>query len=219
MSLVDVGVLIIIGGCVISGYKNGLLFTLYRFISFFGALLASWFLFPVLSRLLAATPLYDMLRNMVSNTFDLEARAEVFNPTELIDSLPLPNMITDMLHANAPANLPVQEADIFVSSTIATMILNGMSIIIIFILVSFGFTFLGGLVNLVGRLPVIKQFNRLGGVILGLLIGGILSWLALALFIMIVAFTASEGMAFLIENSFVVRTIMGGDVVVDRISP
>ena len=219
MSFLDLGVFIIIGLCVVSGYKNGLLYTLYRFISFFAALLAAWLFFPVISRLLRVTPLYDIFRNMVSNAFDLEARAAVYNPTELINSLPLPNMFRNIILENYPPGIHAQTADYLVSSLIANMILNGLSIIIIFILVTFAFTFLGGLVNLVGRLPVIKQFNRLGGVIVGLFVGGVLSWLALALFIMIVAFSANQGMADLIENSFIVRVIMGGDVVVDRISP
>ena len=218
MNLLDIVVLFIIGICAVKGYRNGLLYTVYRFVSFFAALLASWFLFPILSRLLRATPLHEVFRNMVSNAFDLEARAAVFNPTELIDSLPLPNMFINILHENYTPGMHLQTADYLVSSMIADVIINGVSIILIFLLVTFGFTFLGGVVNLIGRLPVIKRLNRLGGVIIGLLIGGVLSWLALAIFIMIVAFTASENMSDLIENSFIVRTIMGGDVVVSRMA-
>ena len=218
MNILDIIVLIIVGLCAVSGYKNGLLYTLYRFISFFAALIAAWFLFPILSRFLSATPLHDMFSNMVSNAFDLENRAAVYNTTDLINSLPLPAAFKNMLHTNIDVGTQAQAADAIVSGLIASVIINAISVIIIFLLVSFGFSFLGGVVNLIGRLPIIKKLNKAGGVLLGLMVGGVLSWIALAVFIMIVAFAASENMSNLIENSLVVRTIMGGDVVVNRIS-
>ena len=222
MNFVDLGVFIIIGLCAISGYKNGLLYTIYRFVSFFAALLVSWLLFPVLSRLLRATRLHDIFSNMVSNAFDLENRATsgVFdNMGAFIEDLPLPDMFKNILSVNIDLEAPVQTADNLVSSLIANMIINGLSIILIFLLVTFGFSFLGGLVNLVGRLPIIKKLNRLGGVIVGILVGAVLSWLALALFIMIIVFAANQYMADLIQDSFIVRVLMGGDVVVDIIAP
>ena len=219
MNILDVIVLFIIGLCIVNGYKNGLLYTLYRFISFFAALVLAWFLFPVVSHMLRATPLHDVFSRMVSNAFDLENRAAVYNTTDLINSMPLPEAFKNMLHTNVDLTTHAQSADAIVSSLIASVIINAISIILIFLLVSFGFSFLGGVVNLIGRFPIIKRLNRAGGIILGFLVGGVLSWLALALFIMIVAFAASENLSNLVESSLIVRTLMGGDVVVNRVSP
>ncbi len=75
--------------------------------------------------------------------------------------------------------LGVDNVEEYIAGFFANMILNVLSIIIIFVLACVILGVAGSLLDLVGRLPVISTLNRAGGLAVGLVMGLAVSWVGL----------------------------------------
>jgi uncharacterized membrane protein required for colicin V production len=185
---VDGIILIIIAACVIAGYAKGLIRTLYRLVSFFAAIFLASRLYPYVSRLLMQTNLYDTLQNAVIDAMGLQpfVHEHVSGQAEqLIATLPLPEMIKNLLNTyNTPEMfefLNVRTMEEYIGGFFANIMINIISMILVFFVVTILLSIVGSLLDIVGRLPVINTLNRLGGLAAGLVMGVIFVWAGLAL--------------------------------------
>ena len=103
----------------------------------------------------------------------------------VVGNLPLPDMLKNSLVSN---NLPdiykllnVSTIEEYIGGYIANIALNAISAVTVFVLVYLLMRLLGGTLNIIGKLPVIRTFNRAGGAAAGLLAGLLLVWGGLAL--------------------------------------
>ncbi len=186
MNLIDLGVLVIIVIFLIYGYAKGLIMTVFKFASFFVSVAASWYFYPHVSRFLRGTPLYDALRNWLTESIDLRSLFQGLSENflngggEQLQELPIPRILLNMLASkNTPdiyTMLGVETVEEYIAGFFANMILNVLSIIVIFILTWVILNVAGTLLDLVGRLPVINTLNRAGGLAVGLVMGLAVSW-------------------------------------------
>ena len=166
------------------GYRRGLIRTVFSLASFALAIFLSIYLYPIVAEWLRATPVYTALKDYIIRTMGLDE--VVYNhATGLIETLPLPEVLRNALMLNNTPDmfelLNVQTIEEYVAGFFAGMAINIIAMVLVFIIVRLILGFLASFLDIVGRLPVIRHFNRGGGLIVGILQGVIVIWIGLAL--------------------------------------
>lgn len=215
MNILDLVVLAIIGLCAFTGYRRGLIMTVFRLVSFFISILLANRLYPYVSQWLRKTPLYGALSDMVINSLGLRAFFETQTANtqaemlSLLESLPLPDVLRGaLLNYNTPdiyELLNVRTMEEYVGGYFANIALNILSMIAVFILVWLLMRVLGSALNIIGRLPVIKTFNRAGGLAAGFVMGLLLVWVGFMLINLLFVNSSYPGLVEQLNTSLFAR--------------
>jgi uncharacterized membrane protein required for colicin V production len=180
LNLIDLGVVIVIALFVIYGLRKGLILTVFRFVSFFASIALARYLYPHVSRFIRGTPVYDALKNLVTDAMGLAPSAEAG-----LNALPVPDILKDMLISNNTPDiynlLHVETIEDYVAGFFANIIINVVSIALVFALAWVILSLIGHMLDLISRLPVLSALNRAGGLAVGLLMGVCVAWAGLML--------------------------------------
>jgi len=183
--------------CVIHGYRAGLVHSVFNLFTGVLSLFLAFKLYPLAAGLLRATPLYPFLQNTILSALGVDPNSPAQLPlSTLLAHTPLPDFITSALLANNNPDiyqmLGVNSVIEYVGGYCAYMIINGIAIVVTFIIIRALLAVVSALLRIVTRLPVIHTLNRLGGVVFGALEGLLLVWvLLLALTIPVLAHNTS----------------------------
>ncbi len=200
--LADICVLIIVAFFIWSGYKAGLMKSFVRVASYIISLIISFFLYPVISDLLVKTPIYDKLAEIISQKY-------------IVDN------VSDNLGQGAFGIMSnyisggIRNAAVGIAESMAVLIINIIAFIIILILSKIIIRVVGNLLGLFTKLPVIKQFNRLGGAVLGGLIGVLVLYILSAVLILFSPLDPQSKALYEIENSTFASEIYENNVILD----
>jgi len=214
MNTLDIGILLLILLCAFVGYRRGLIRGIYRIISFAIAIAFAYMLFPYAARALRRTPLFSSIQERVAYAINLDG---FFNSqvatygAALIDSLQLPPIFHSLLHSNnTPAMfelLRVSTMEEYITGFFASMAINALSIIMVFILTLIVLNIVSYGLNLFDRIPVIRTLNRIGGFIFGLVFGVLLVWVGVFVATFFIVGINSEIMEFL-DQSIIVSWLL-----------
>ena len=215
MNMIDLAVLILVALCAFAGYRRGLIRTVYRLVSFFIAIFLARQLYAPVARVLRGTPLFTSIQNSIASALNLErlvGEHTAARQVEIIDSLPLPANLRELLHSYNTPNmyelLQVSTIEDYISGFFANMVINAIAIVLVFLIVIIGLSIAGIALDIVGKLPIINMFNRAGGLIFGLVLGGVLAWISLLVMTLLFATGQSPEMYELMQGSFVARWML-----------
>ncbi len=186
--IADICVVGIVAIFVWSGYKAGLMKTFIKIASYIISIIISFFLYPVISDILIKTPIYDKLVEIIGKELDISA-------------------ISDSLSRGALgiwsnyAGKGFQAAAQGVSESMAVLIINILAFVIVLLLSKIIIRIVGNLLGIFTKLPIIKQFNRLGGSILGGIMGVLALYLISAVLILASPIEPQARFYYEIENS------------------
>ena len=194
--IVDIAILAIIVLCIIIGYVRGLTGSLIKIVSFVLSLIIAFVLFvPVSNVIINNTEIDENLEASIRNMIIQEEQNEDEN---------MPEAITDYIGQKIDqAADDAKEA--IVDSTardVALTIVKAGTWIALFIIARILLIFLRFITSLIAKLPVIKQFDKLGGIIYGLIEGLIIVYFLLAL-ISFISPMLNGTLANAIDESFV----------------
>jgi len=218
--------------CAFIGLRRGLVRTVYRFVSFILALFIANRLYPHVSNFLRNSFIYENIRERIATSANIEGtfREHVPNPDinealrgrEIINSLPIPESIRNMLYeGNTPDMfelLRVDTVEEYVTGFFANIVVNVISLILVFILVLVILHFLGKALRIIDFIPVISTFNRVGGLIAGALIGAVIVWLGVSVVTMFFSIGAGETMYNLIQGSAITGWMLDSGWVLGNIA-
>ncbi|MCL2407060.1 MAG: CvpA family protein [Defluviitaleaceae bacterium] len=184
---------------------KGLLMSLFNLGSLVVSFLLAQAFYPRVADLLNQTVLREIFENATRgwlNLGDVAADAEL---THVVEELTIPQGMRDSIISNV-GDFTGGVGDA-VAGFIAGMAINALAILGVFILVFILMRLIAIVLRIVSKMPVLRTFNRLGGAILGLVMGGILSWLVL--FVLNGLFSANPTfpVAELLEDSLIARLI------------
>jgi uncharacterized membrane protein required for colicin V production len=186
--MLDIAVAVIIGFFMFMGYRRGLLLTVFGLLSFVVSIALAGTLYPYVAEWLRATPLYTELQGYIVRTMDLgrfTGGQASFLPED-ISKLPIPDILRSALAENYNLEtldfLDVSNIEDYIGGFIAGVGINILSMLLVFLAAMVVMKLVSGLLNVVGRLPVIKTFNRAGGLLIGIAQGLIIVWVCLAAF-------------------------------------
>jgi uncharacterized membrane protein required for colicin V production len=206
------------GMCVYAGYRRGLILTLFRLVSFFLSIFFTMRFYPYMSRFLAQTALYVRIKEMVVNSMGLGNFLQTHTANqaaELIDGLPLPAALKELLLNNNTPDmyelLNVRTVEEYIGGFFAHMAVNIISMLLLFVLVWMLLRMVGGVLNVIGRLPVIRTFNRIGGLAAGFALGIVVVWLGLTVMSLLFTTPATAQANLLLQNSLAAQWLFNNN--------
>ncbi len=175
--IIDLIIAGIIALCVIVGYAKGLTGALIKIVSFVLSLIIAFILYMPLSNYIINNTQID---NMIENTI---RESILKNDEQTKKEENMPTAITDYINQKVEdASNSVKENVInSTAKDVSQTIVRAGTWIMLFIIARIALIVLKFITALIAKLPVIKQFDKLGGIIYGLLEGLVITYLALAL--------------------------------------
>ena len=178
--IIDLVIIAIIALCVLIGYWKGLTGSLLKIVSFVLALVIAFILFkPVSNFVIDKTDWDENLEQAIRQSILKNEET----PKEENEKENMPDVITDYIN-NAVEKAGNEAKTAIVDSTardVSVMIINVAVAIALFIVSKIILLLVKGLANLLTRLPVIKQFDKLGGIIFGILQSLVIIYIGLAI--------------------------------------
>ncbi len=165
------------------GYKAGLIKTIFSICSMLVALILTLVISPHISKTLqekeSVMTFFSTKVEKALNLDKLENTAG--SKLEQIEKLPIPKSIKDTLidndNSKAYDALNVTNFTSYVSHSVASVIINALSFVIVFLILYIGLRILCAVLDIISKLPVLHQINKLTGLIAGFIRGLIVIWL------------------------------------------
>lgn len=204
MNWTDITVLIILLVFIIIGVKNGFLYSIFSLFSYIISVIFAIKFYPVLSSMLQETFLYSKIKTAVANGIINQQSVNASTIKEksaqtIIDGLKLPNFIKESLVDNVNKSNLFDTSKIVdsISGEIATLVINILSVILIYVIIRVAMVFIRIIIKTISKIPVFKQLDKTGGLILGAIEGVFVVYILCAILIL---FSAFPKFATAIEN-------------------
>ena len=173
MILVDLIIIAIMALCIFLGYKRGLIGVAFKIVSFLIALVVTFVLYiPVSNFVINNTTIDDNIKNAIIEKIADEETVEVKEENGM------PDMVNDYIN-----QYTTEVKDIgmeVVAQNISVILVKLIVGLVLCLVVRIALIFVKALISLVEKIPVIKQFNKAGGTIYGILEGLLIIYIVLA---------------------------------------
>ena len=196
--IMDIIIIAVILLCTFIGYKKGLVGVIFKIISFFIAILVAILLSgPISNWIMENTSVAQEIEGALTeklieeNVEEKEIEKEDINNTSQIVVDYINKYTTDVKNVGVRAT-----AREITATTIRVVV-----IIVLYIGTKIILFFFRALVNALAELPIIKQFNKLGGTIYGLLKGILIVYVVLALLSLIAPMVNNVALFEMINSS------------------
>lgn len=194
--LLDLGILLIILTSTFIGYKKGLIKVTFNLLSFILALVISLLLYkPVSNFITNYTPIPDKIESHI------ERRIYTGNED-----------VTNNFISNYYSNIKNSSASL-IAYNVTNTIINISSILIVFILSRIILLFLKFSTDLIAKLPLIKQFNHIGGFIYGILFGFILVYIIMTIITLLAPIINLNNILYLINSSIIGNIMYNNNII------
>ncbi len=197
--IIDIIIVAIIALCLFLGYKRGLTGSLLKILSFVLAIVIAFILFkPVSNLVINHTNWDDSLKESIKQ-FITEKTATPEAKSEL------PQVIVDYIDETMAESIN-EAKEVAIDNTaqsVTNLIVNAGVWIAVFIIARILLIFIKFITALIAKLPVIKQFDKLGGIIYGILEAFVILYLLLAIISFIAPTLNNSGFIDAINKSFI----------------
>lgn len=177
--VIDIIIVLIIALCIFAGYKKGLMGVLFKIVSFILALIIALILHgPISNFIINNTSIDENLETLIINNID--PNNEVIDENgNLKENTNNSETIQEYI-TNTIGNVKdgVENA---AARSIAITIINIAVLILILLITRIILGVLNIIIDIVAKLPIIKQFNTAGGLIFGAVEGLIIVYVLLAI--------------------------------------
>lgn len=190
--VIDIIVVLFILLSVFLGYRKGLVALGIHLIAFIVALVVAFVLYrPIGALIINNTSLDENLQGTIETKLE-----EIIN-TENIE-------ISQIDLAGETKTEAVSKA----AKTLSENIIYGGTIIVLFIILRIALVFVTLIANWVTELPFLKQVNKTGGIIYGLLRGILIVYLVLLLVNLVISLNPQSGMNQAISETYLTKLMM-----------
>lgn len=171
--LIDILVVLIIVLFAFLGYKKGFMKLALGIISFFAATLIAVILYkPVSNAIINNTDVDDIIKTKISGSI-LKRNPDIEKADEIIVSEENPSFINDYITKNIEDIKTKKGTEIIetLSGALAKSIITLATFIVLFIVTKLIILILNVFIGFVEKIPFIKQFNGIGGLLYGIVKG------------------------------------------------
>ncbi len=208
MNWTDISVLVIIAIFTIIGVRNGFLYSVFRLLSYILSVIFAIKFYPVLSAMLQKTIIYSNIKTAVINGITKQQTAGGLSLQErtaqsIVDGLKLPGFLKESILRNVGEKdiLGVQKITDAIGSEVATLVINILSMVLIYIIIRFGLIFVKVIIKAISKIPVFKQLDKAGGLVLGAIEGIFIVYIICALLVLFSAFPKFSKAIDSVQNS------------------
>jgi len=198
MNWCDYVVIGIIALFAIIGLVKGLVMSCFKVASFFACIFASIRLYPVFSDILRKSPVHAAIYNSVMKSLMLkgqEALATSSSPVSggaaydvMLGSVSLPAFLKESVARKLPSAAEIINVDVILKAMadeITLMVISVLSLIILYVVMRIVLACIGLVLRSVSKLPVIKQVDKAGGLLFGLVQGILAVFVVCALLVLV----------------------------------
>lgn len=208
--VVDIIILALISLSVFIGYKRGLIKCAINVLSFFIAILVVVLLTtPISNLIINNTKIDDNIKSTILEKIDFNnVDAEDLKLDE--NNSNSPEVVRDYINdLTKGATDNVAEV---LAENLSIMIINIAVAIVLFIGTKFALIFVKALADILGKIPLIKQFNKVGGIIYGVASGIVRVYLILAVISIIVPVLANGSIVDAINSSMIGKAMYDNNI-------
>ena len=189
--IIDLVIVLFILASVFLGYRKGLISLGIHLCAFIIAIIITFLLYrPIATVVINSTTIDEKLQETI------QTNVENFMAEDK-DSTSTNSLIESAKNGMLP------EA----SRTLAINIIYGITMILLFAIARICLIFVSGIANAIAKLPILKQFNKLGGIIYGLLRGFLIVYVILMLMNLVIAISPKSSINQMINDSYIARTM------------
>lgn len=204
--IIDIVIIGIILLCLYGGYRKGLIGLAFSIVSFLAALIIAFILFnPISSFVINNTEFDDNIKKAIINNFNTEEE------TENSESNFITEYINEQIDEAKGNTLEV------VATEISMLCIKGIVFIALFIIAKIVLVFFRAIADLIAKLPILNQFNKLGGIIFGLLKGLVITYGVLAILLLVSPMFNDAKFFKELNNSFVGGMMYNNNIIVKMI--
>lgn len=191
--IIDIVIIAVILLCLYGGYRKGLIGLAFSIVSFVAALIIAFILFsPISTFVINNTEFDDNIKQAIVSNFNSEKSGSTENLENLGDFSPTPGIAEESGSANFISQYIDEQIDItkgktieVVATEISQLCIKGIVFIALFIIAKIVLMFFRAIADLIAKLPILNQFNKLGGIVFGLLKGLVITYGALAVLLLV----------------------------------
>ena len=189
--IIDIVIILFILASIYLGYKKGLISLGIQ-------------LFAFIISLIITLILYRPIGNMIINTTQLDEKLQeiIQVKAESVISEDSDNKITNELIESAKNGMLPE-----VSRSLAINIIYGVTILVLFIVSRICLIFIKSLSDLIAKLPIINQFNKLGGVLYGLLRGLLIVYAIIMIMNLMITFNPKGSLNEIMNETYLTKMI------------
>lgn len=207
MIIVDLIILVVLLICIGLGYKRGLTGCLLKIISFILAIVIACILFkPVANIIINNTQIDDDLEKSIKSIIVKQEDETIKNSEDpMDDNTTMPTVVENYINEtieNTTDDIREKVADA-TARKVAITIINAGTWIILFIIAKILLVILKIISNWITKLPVIKQFDKLGGILYGLVEALIIIYFIMAIISFVSPMIPNSAIILSIKKSFI----------------
>lgn len=193
------------------GYKKGLVKVAVKLCAFIIAVIVAVVLYkPVSNLIIKNTELDEKIQNVIieNGTRKLE-EADEEEKNNLLE-----NMQRYVDNTIAETQNEIVET---VADQLSVRLINILVIVGLFIVTRLALILLVFISDIITSLPIIKQFNELGGVIYGIIRGLFIIYIILAVVFLIISMTSNNSIISAIDSSFITKFMYNNNILLNII--
>lgn len=169
------------------GRKVGLIKIVFSLFSFIVALMLTTWISPSVNKMLENNETFYEKASQKVEDMLFKEQVESSDEEDIIEGLPLPKSIKESLKENKAK----QEANIksYITSHVTDIVINALAFVLTFVAVFVGLWVISIALNIISKLPLLNQLNKMTGFLVGGLQGVLIVWI---LFVIITIFSGTE---------------------------
>ena len=189
--IIDGVIILFILASVFLGYKKGLISLGIHLVAFILALVVTFILYrPIAGIVINSTQIDEKLEETIQVNVE-NFMAENENST-----------VTNSIIESAKQGVLPQA-----SRTLAINIIYGITMILLFVVVRMCLVFVTALANAISKLPILNQFNKLGGILYGLLRGFIITYALLMIINLVIMMNPKSTFNEMLKDSHLAKAM------------
>jgi len=173
--IIDIIIIAVIALCIFLGYKKGLIKVGVNILGFFIALIIAFLLYnPVASYIINNTQIDETIEEKIITSFSQENKTEEEQKEDNNSQI-----ITDYI--NGYIEEYKNQGIAYAAKNVSTTIVKIGTGLLVFLISKFILLFLKIFADAISNIPIIKQFNKVGGTIYGILEGFLIVYVVLGI--------------------------------------
>jgi uncharacterized membrane protein required for colicin V production len=219
---VDLIIVLIIGLCIFNGYRKGLARCILKLVTSIIALFIAILLFRPFVNFVVNNTIIDeniqlSLEKVMNN--GIEERKDENNNDLVKEDSGIPKPIAEYLNSNLKntAKQKQEEAVVSVARSAAILIVEIACFILIYVIVKIILKILTILIDVVSKLPIIRQFNEVGGFLYGIVEGVVIILLIMTGVAIVTPLTGAYEVATIILQSHLGAFFYNNNIILNLI--
>lgn len=215
--IIDIIIIAVIALCTFLGYKKGLIKLAVGILGFFLAIIIALVLYtPISNFIINNTSVKDNIKNAISDTVkSYVIKEENAEGEEKQQESKVMVTYIDGIVAKQKEMIVTGEKELIdtVSDNVAVNIIRIGVALAVFIISKLILIFINVFADLIGKLPIIKQFNKVGGTIYGIIQGILIVYIVFAIISLIAPMLNNTDFLEQINNSLIGNMVYNNNII------